>query len=1183
VALLLFLSLLNIPSAGQAQIPRGVVVQSVVQDSNAQRAGLREGDVLLLWTRGKAQGGISLPFDIRAIAIEQSPRGQVTIEGLRAGEKHVWELKESSSFWEFDARPEMPEALLSAHRSALALADAGQAPEAAGEWRRAAAEVQRPDPAGLGCWFTYRAAEVLVKAKLWNEADAAYGEALQLSKQLPPAVEALLLQIWADESYRRSDWDKAEKYSQESFAENQKLGAESLMVAETLTALGNVRMKRHDPVGAKEYFQRALAIQKKLAPGSLAIARTLHRLGVLEADREPDKSVRYHREELAIRERLEPDSLQVARSLNSLGVAEKNLGDLADAEDCYGKALAIQQRIAPGGLDVAALLDNLSVIELEQGELTQAAENNQRALEIYEQKAASSLDRAMAVNNMGYIAEKRGDLDRAEEGYQLALHLAQNVEGGSDFRAHPLDNLGNVAFTRRDWMKAREYHLQASEIFRQQDSSSVDYAKNLHNLGLDAQAGGEIEAAEKYFEEALAIKRRITPEAAFQAITLNSLGEIAFQQGDMAKAQKYFQEGVRLQRKETPESPILASSLLGLGMVFHARGDRDASEKYARQAVAILEKSAPGTGDHAESLATLARYLREKDEGTAAAQFYARALDALEHQIARLGGKQDLRSDFRAQHANDYHEYISLLIEQHKDELAFQTVERLRAQGLLTMLAESQVDIRQGVDPELLVEERSVRDALGAKVGSKIRLLGGKHTERELAAVNKEIEKENAHYEDIERLIRSKSPEYASLTHPQPVGIDQVQRELLDEDTMLLEYVLGEKQSYLFAVTRASFASYVLPSRAEIERAALRAYELLTARDRPVANEDPFQRKDRVRRADAEFLEQARNLSGMVLGPVAGRLGKKRLLIVSDGALQYVPFGVLPAPSTGKSTASWVLMVRHEIISLPSASVLVELRRAASRHEPPPGQVAVLADPVFDGHDGRVGRGEGAVGARPDSDRLSRQSSDRLMRSIADVGWPASGLPRLPSTRREAETILSLAEPNRRMSALDFEASREAAISPELAKYGVVHFATHSLLDTKHPELSGLVLSMVDAQGHPRNGYLDLQDIYNLKLRAELVVLSACQTALGKEISEEGLIGLTRGFMYAGAARVIASLWKADDAATTELMSRFYRLMWKSRMRPAAALQQAQIQMSKEPDWASPYYWAGFQIQGDWK
>ena len=166
--------------------------------------------------------------------------------------------------------------------------------------------------------------------------------------------------------------------------------------------------------------------------------------------------------------------------------------------------------------------------------------------------------------------------------------------------------------------------------------------------------------------------------------------------------------------------------------------------------------------------------------------------------------------------------------------------------------------------------------------------------------------------------------------------------------------------------------------------------------------------------------------------------------------------------------------------------------------------------------------------------------------------------------------------------ALDFEASRSTAMSGILAKYRIIHFATHGLLNNKHPELSGLVLSLVDKQGKTRDGFLKLQDIYDMKLRADLVVLSGCQTGLGEEINGEGLVGLTRGFMYAGASRVVASLWSISDLATATLMAEFYKSM-ENGMRPAAALRAAQIQMWKQQQWKSPYYWAAFQIQGEWR
>jgi len=178
---------------------------------------------------------------------------------------------------------------------------------------------------------------------------------------------------------------------------------------------------------------------------------------------------------------------------------------------------------------------------------------------------------------------------------------------------------------------------------------------------------------------------------------------------------------------------------------------------------------------------------------------------------------------------------------------------------------------------------------------------------------------------------------------------------------------------------------------------------------------------------------------------------------------------------------------------------------------------------------------------------------------------------------------MRLVPESKKLEAVDFAANRAAATSPELARYAIVHFATHGLINNHHPELSGVVLSLVDEQGHAQNGFLRLYDIYNLKLQADLVVLSACQTALGTEIKGEGLVGLTRGFMYAGTPRVVASLWQVDDRATSEFMGRFYEAMLKQGLRPAAALRAAQVSMWKDKRWMAAHYWAAFTLQGEWK
>jgi CHAT domain-containing protein len=183
-------------------------------------------------------------------------------------------------------------------------------------------------------------------------------------------------------------------------------------------------------------------------------------------------------------------------------------------------------------------------------------------------------------------------------------------------------------------------------------------------------------------------------------------------------------------------------------------------------------------------------------------------------------------------------------------------------------------------------------------------------------------------------------------------------------------------------------------------------------------------------------------------------------------------------------------------------------------------------------------------------------------------------------SRQEAEGITALAPEEKSLKAIDFKANKPTATSVDLSQYRIVHFATHGLLNSQHPELSGIVLSLVDEQGQPQDGFLRLHEVYNLKLGADLVVLSACQTALGKEVKGEGLVGLTRGFMYAGAARVVASLWSVDDKATAELMKRFYQGVLGEGQRPVAALRAAQMAMWKAKK--APYYWAAFVLQGEW-
>jgi CHAT domain-containing protein len=408
------------------------------------------------------------------------------------------------------------------------------------------------------------------------------------------------------------------------------------------------------------------------------------------------------------------------------------------------------------------------------------------------------------------------------------------------------------------------------------------------------------------------------------------------------------------------------------------------------------------------------------------------------------------------------------------------------------------------------------------------------------------------------------------LTQPQPLGLKQIQ-EQLDTDTLLLEYSVGAERSYLWAVGNDSLKTYVLPGQAALEKIAQQVSQSLTARSVVNSLETRGQRNARIAQADRNFQSTASELSRVILAPVASELGNKRLVIVADGALQYVPFAALSV-----SSSYHPLVIQHEIISLPSVSAFAVHRENLANREPAPKTLAVIADPVFSTGDPRL-KQEAAAPVAQDTTR----SLEHLPANAA--GGARLVIPRLPFTRSEADQILAVVRAGSNLKALDFRANRAMATSGELGKYRYVHFATHGYLDTTRAGLSAIVLSLFDEQGNPQDGFLRTHDIYNLKLPAELVVLSACETGLGKDVRGEGLEGLTRGFMYAGARRVVVSLWNVNDKATASLMQRLYAGMLRSGKTPAAALRAAQIEMLRTGQWQSPYYWAAFVIQGEWK
>ncbi len=705
-------------------------------------------------------------------------------------------------------------------------------------------------------------------------------------------------------------------------------------------------------------------------------------------------------------------------------------------------------------------------------------------------------------------------------------------------------------------------------------------ALTLYGIGWAHANRGDPQQALDYFLQSLRLRQDFEDRRG-EAITLVGIGQIYGQLRRWQESLPHLHRALAIVR-ELGDRYLEADALDRLGWVHLALNDVSTAQDYFQQALPMRRMVGDRMGE-AAVLYGLAQAEYRRGLLSAARGRMEASLALIESSRAEVSSPQ-FRTSFFASVVNYYQFSIAVLMRLHEQEpssgyaeMALQVNERARARSLLDLLAEARTELRSEVPVQFLERERALRQ--------EINLVADRQRSRGRAdpSDSAQLNALMSQYEEIQAQIRAGSPRYASLTQPVSLSLAELQKQLLDEGTLLIEYALGEDCSHLWAVTSTSFNSYELPGRAEIESAVRRFRSLLSDSKQRVT-----QQSVKSDQASRSFYEAAASLSQTLLGPVAAQLKNRRLVIVADGELQYAPFAALPSPA-GKVrpagaepeslTSYRPLIVEHEIISLPSASVLASLRRQFDGRRAAPRTIAVLADPVFEATDVRV--------HTTDFHKTRRTNGRQVKRAGAATADPESGPPRflrLPFTRQEANSVITLAPPDQRLLALDFAANRARATNGELAQYRIIHFATHSLLDQEHPELSGIALSLVNEQGRPQDGFLRLQDIYDLQLNADLVVLSACQTGLGKEVKGEGLIGFTRGFMYAGSPRVVATLWKVDDKATAELMKHFYQsLLGEPKLSPAAALRAAQLSMLQHRRWRDPAYWAAFVLQGEWK
>jgi CHAT domain-containing protein/Tfp pilus assembly protein PilF len=1156
-----------------------VVVEEVALSSAGEKADIRVGDVLLAWDRPanppanpeKAGGAIESVFDWIWLDVEQGPRGLVTVGGERDGKAMSFQLPVGN--WGVVVRPRFDDQALEIYRDGKAAIAGKRLEQGTTRWDELMKSTERSNQL-IACWMNIRAGEAWTEAQRWKEAHGAYESARGLAEKTMNAIAlALAWESMATALERQNRAKEADIAHQSAMAVRERASGESLSVARSLEYVGRLALTRRDLGAAQDYHARALKIRETLAPNSLPVATSLNHLGLVARDRNERATANaYHQRALAIQEKVAPNSLHMAGSLISLGNVA---GDSATAETYYKRALAIQEELAPDSPDAAVTLNNLGLLAGNRGELATAEGYLKRALAIHERLRPNSLVLATSLNNLGIVAATRGEVATAEAYTKRALALQEKLAPDSPGMAGFLNNLGAVARNRGDFVTAEEYFKRALAIQEKLRPDSGDVALSLHNLGVVVGLRGDLTAAETYHQRALAIREKLTPDGPDVSWSLNGLAVLARNRGDLAMAEAYQKRALAIREKLAPESNVTADSLNNLGVVIRDRGDWQTAEIYVKRALVIRERLAPGSSAEAESLHDLGLLYRTANQIPLAADHLRRALGALEAQVGKLGGAQETQAGFGARFVNYYNDYIDLLIELHQPADAFQALERSRARLLLSMLAERDLVFTADLSADL-ARDRTLINADYDRTQSAVARLNPAKDAAEIDRLLARLRELRDKREEIVQAIRKASPRFASLHYPQPLDLAGAQQSL-DAGTLLLAYCVTKEKTFLFVV-QPSQGRPLVPRAPPVSVFTLAIGET-ALREKVAAFRALIQRNLPSELASAApLIEAGRELFDTLVTPARSFIAaSERVLITPDGPLHTLPFGALVQSSDRSARVPIRYLIEWKPLHIvASATVYAELKKARrdTRATAPSMLLAAFGDPVYP--------------------PLPREHTDAIpnpeVRAVVRRGYTFSPL---PASRREVEGIAGVYAGRAATYLAEHATEERAKAIGKGMRY--LHFASHAVLDERFPLNSALALTIPARPAESQaNGLLQAWEIFEqMRIDADLVTLSACETGLGKEMGGEGLVGLTRAFQYAGARSVLASLWSVGDDSTAELMTRFYGHL-KAGKEKDQALRAAQLELirTRRPlkdsrgtalAVAHPFHWAAFQVIGDWK
>lgn len=872
-------------------------------------------------------------------------------------------------------------------------------------------------------------------------------------------------------------------------------------------------------------------------------------MGGCQIVKDPQEALRSFGDALAIWVDL-GDSGEQAEVLQAIGAAYLRQSSNDEARSAFQRALALAQE-AKAPLLAASAWNAIATIELNEGEGEKALEHAKNALRLAEELDSPSVQ-AAALTTMGSVYRRWGELPAAQKHFSEALAINRRSGSSADV-AKVLVHLFSVYQDLGEMERALQEYNQVLVIHRAAGDKGWE-TNTLMSIGQVHLKLGDPQTALSSFESALAISLGKNPKHA--GFALHSIGVARLALGQTAEAVEALEKALPL-RREARDLHGEASTLVELGGAYQKQGDLERGESSLRQGLDLARRMDSWYVE-ASALLGLARLGRDRGDLEGALREIRQAISILESVRSDLPDDR-LRSSFFASKRSYYELYIDLLMRletrspgQGYASKALEISEAARARSLLDLLAAGRL-VTQGIAPELRRQEVELADRLSETQRKLLKEISSdKPEEAGIASLRATLTRIEDQRSDLVWKIQQAHPRYAGIRYPSPLGFPEIQ-EHLDGETALLEYALGEEGSYLFVVTREGLQVLLLPKAEEIREQVRMARNGLVTLNR---------------RNRSGYIRAAHELYEDLIAPALPALqGKRRLLIAPDGALHFLAFeALLTEDASGREDADLpYLLWRFAVSYVPSASVLSLLAQpdapVAAGGESPKRFLA-FADPVYSSAEKRED-GAPAWSGAPEG------------RGPLDAPTP---LPRLQGTSQEVSRIASRYRPAEVKIYQGEEANEENVKGNPLVETArTLHFAAHGLVDERQPELSGLFLT---PRSQDDDGLLQVYEIFNLSLRADLVVLSACDTGLGKLVASEGLVGLTRAFLYAGAPSVVVSLWRVRDDTAPDLMVGFYANLERLGDK-AEALRQAKLAMIREGEHAHPYHWAPFILVGE--